>query len=378
MTRLLVFSAWVATFVFALLTFWTGYPFLVDDYGFIFQSYLADFNLLSFSYMLTQRPVAVLQSYFCYRYHVFENTKILFWIYYFFHSLGVLGIFNWLLTHLGSPALRAAYFTNQPDASAKKWQLIVPATVIATTIALYPNWYEINLMALDLPYGFGVPLLAAALYCSRQWLRILFFTLSFLSLETYIFPAYVLLLLPELAKLPGIKGKKFISNGLRASVPWFIALGSFLIVEKTIGNFTHAISYSISLKSLNLSMLGPTIKLLWTLHFYKINWVSTVLEWTALSLIVGRLLSAREKPLPIRSISFHCSISGRRPLPPLEQLFRPACDTRCNGPQGGHRWIGDLGVFNSNPKPFTQGPSAWNDHTSLSYSPRIDCLLARR
>jgi hypothetical protein len=33
---------------------------------------------------------------------------------------------------------------------------------------------------------------------------------------------------------------------------------------------------------MNFSSLGLTLKLLWTLHFYKVNWVSTGLEWGAI------------------------------------------------------------------------------------------------
>lgn len=269
-SRRSLLPAALATVLFGLCTFWTHYPFLVDDYVFVWKSYLPNFNLLVFDNLLVQRPLASLQSYLWFKFHIFERSKVLFYVYYFFHALGVIGIFHWLISCLGSDRLKRDLFN--PGIIA-----------IATVIALYPSWFELTLMALDLPFSFGVFLLALALHSKKGWIRAVLLLLCFESLEAYLFPALGLLLLPELAKYPKTDKKGLFVRCCRVSISWMIAVFAFFIIQSILNKVIHHRNYSMSFNlSQMISSAGVFLNLLCIQQFYKVNWVSTFLEWVTI------------------------------------------------------------------------------------------------
>ena len=130
-------AAGLATCIFWLLTFRSGYPFVVDDFVFLAASYRPDFGLHDFVYMLPRRPLATLINFASFKIHLFERTQFPFFAYFFVHSLGVIYIARYALERWGGVLPRS----------------VVWCVSVFVLICVYPNWYEINLMALDLPHG---------------------------------------------------------------------------------------------------------------------------------------------------------------------------------------------------------------------------------
>jgi hypothetical protein len=250
--------AMVATLIFWMLTFRTGYPFLADDHRYLVLSYRPDFGLRDFIYMLSRRPLSTVVSFIGFKYHLFEKTKLLFPLFFFLHSLGVIGIFRYCLDLLGSDEIKRF-----------EW----PVTGLAVLACLYPCWFEINLMALDLSWGLGVPLLALSLHSKKAWARWLYLFASFLCLETYFLPALALFILE--ATVHGLSKERLKRNFFI----WGSALALYLVIQKALTAQIASTEYGINFHPASVVQQGLLyFRLLWTQSFYKTNWVSTALE----------------------------------------------------------------------------------------------------
>jgi hypothetical protein len=239
-------AAGLATLVFALLTVWTHYPFLVDDYRYLWKARLPGFSPLTFDYLLVQRPLSALLDYLTFASGVLENGKWLVWVYYFLHSLGVLLIFQYVL--------------NEKIASRT-------FVIIGTIICLFPGWYEVTLLPLDLPYGLGVLFLGLALWAECAWVQTLLYTLCFFTFESYFMPALALAAL-----------RRF-----RKPAPLLIAIAIYFLTQRLlIARLGIQPKYGPSLANA-AAMAKMYFELLYFQSFYKVSWISTAVELGALA-----------------------------------------------------------------------------------------------
>lgn len=328
--------AGTSTLLFWLLTFKTGYPYLVEDYLITWKSYLPSFSLHDFLFLFAQRPLPSFINYLFYKFHIFEKTKLPFFFYFFLHSLGVIWIFRYFLYRFTFPSKHSAkssspvgqyYFQNWstrtkgqdgPTAGrvghgcpSNSGNNIAPLDCsrslfwITITLCLYPCWFEINLMALNLPYGLGTSFLALLLFQKNNYLRFFLLLLSFTCLETYILPALALLLLDSYFEHPhsqehnSEKHKTWKAYGVNTAL-WGLALLTYLALEKGLSFYFTPPTYKFGLTLQNiLSQMALYTQLLWFQSFYKVNWISTILELSVVFGISAYLLKNKKSRLLI-------------------------------------------------------------------------------
>ena len=92
--------ALVATFIFSLMAIFSQFSFLADDYIFLSRSFHLNFNLTDFGVIYVRRPLTALINYGLLKLGLFDHLKLLFCIFLFLHSVGVIQLSNWLFSSL--------------------------------------------------------------------------------------------------------------------------------------------------------------------------------------------------------------------------------------------------------------------------------------
>ena len=291
-------TAIVATLIFWLLTCWTRYPFLADDYFYAWRSYFPDFGLDRFDALMTRRPLATLLNELTFSIHIFEKTSVLFIVYFFLHCWSLITLFRLFVKR---------WFPSFPSNSSY-WIILIEITA-----CLYPDLFENNLMALNLPYTLGLFFIAWAF----RWqslvgdaypaLRIYAFQtflmwLSFCCLETWV-PAtaglWILYTCRADPERPWDK-KFFISFGFSFA---FAAIGFFL-TEVLLSHIFVATKYDLSFQIAQvLANFKTTMSLLFLHGFYKVNWPSTLFDFVGF-LILSTLAWRKYRPLILCAILF--------------------------------------------------------------------------
>lgn len=279
--------ACVATLLYFGATRFFTLPFLADDYIYLWYSNVPGYALAEYVW-LAKRPLTGLIDYFSFGSHVFEHSQLPFVAYYLLHCTGLLCIVLWIYSHFGpggrGPSSRPAWWT-------------------AGLIALaYPCFHEILYMVTAVPYSLGLFFLGVGLWQGKAWVRTLFFLASFCCLETYVLPAFFLVSL-DLIRAPkeveDREGEGEASRGrlLQRSaclVPWALGCVGYAVIYKSLGEATY-INLNLSLGGL-IRQLPLVMKLLWTIHFYKEQWIATAIEIGIYVFLSIRLGTARVLP----------------------------------------------------------------------------------
>ena len=184
-------AAIAATTVFVALTARVDFPFMADDYNHLAAAYGADPFTERFARWLNRVPVWSLVTWILFDSRVLERTWAPMYLFFFCHAVGLALISRWLHRQL----LAVPGDTEVPAQSL----LFVSSVAV---LALYPSTYEILYWPTCMPYTVGTVLLGLGLWANHPTVRAALLALSFLTLETFVLPALVLLVAPVIAGGP--------------------------------------------------------------------------------------------------------------------------------------------------------------------------------
>ena len=181
-------AAIAATTVFVALTARVDFPFMADDYHHLAAACGADRFTERFARWLNRVPVWSLVTWILFDSRVLERTWAPMYLFFFCHAVGLALISRWLHRQLlGVPG--------DTEASARPLLFVCSVTVLS----LYPSTYEILYWPTCMPYTVGAVLLGLGLWANHPAVRAALLALSFLTLETFVLPALVLLAAPAVA-----------------------------------------------------------------------------------------------------------------------------------------------------------------------------------
>ena len=180
-----------ATAVFGALTARVDFPFMADDYNHLAAAHGADCFTERFARWLNRVPVWSLVTWILFDSRVLERTWAPMYLFFLCHAVGLALISRWLHRQL----LGVARETKAPAQSL----LFVCSVAV---LSVYPSTYEILYWPSCMPYTVGAVLLGFGLWANHPAVRTALLALSFLTLETFVLPALVLLMAPVIAADP--------------------------------------------------------------------------------------------------------------------------------------------------------------------------------
>ncbi len=183
--RNVLLPAVAATALFFCLTLPVDFPFMADDYNHLAAAYDAESFVERFARWLNRVPVWSFVMWVLFGSRVLEQTWAPMYLFFFCHTLGLAATAKWLDQRL----LETGADVETPSRTA-----LFVGTICA--LALYPSTYEILYWPTCMPYAVGAALLGLGLWVNRFAVRVVLLALSFLTLETFILPALVLLAAP--------------------------------------------------------------------------------------------------------------------------------------------------------------------------------------
>jgi len=160
---------------------------------------------------------------------------------------------------------------------------------IVLVFAFYPNHYEVIYWPFAMGYIVGALLMALGLISKDIVMRSVLFCGSFLISEMFFGPAFLLLLAPVLLKteFKGRFAKTFIQNTLYELRGWFFSALLYGAVRYIFALKLGFFPYPIDLSWEHLSdAILSFQRYYWYIHFFKTNWISTILEIGAWSFVL--------------------------------------------------------------------------------------------
>ncbi len=272
-----LFAAVLATVVFAIIKGNSHFSLLGDD--FIYQSKqlfgalsLDDFNFFA------RRPVSTLITYFLFLNRVPETFQVQFLVAFFLEAYA----FTFIVEFLYPPVFK---------------RLGLSQILLLSIFMLYPCFHEVLFMNLTLAWSLGALFWALSLNQKNLFLQSVFVCLAAASLETYILPMALLplvrFLINRWSGLPADESEHHFFKKRAAS--WALGVFAFLIVRTFLLRLFPDYGYAIDL---NLGQIFAqainSFKFLWTIHFYKTYWFSTVLQLMAFTWIGMSTYRARK------------------------------------------------------------------------------------
>lgn len=277
--------ALIATFLFSLMAISSQFSFLADDYIFLSRSFNLSFNLQDFGVIYARRPLTAFVNYGLLKLGLFDHLKLLFCIFLFLHSVGLIQISNWLFS-----SVQQLNKTSSSQNTRWKYTFVI-------LLCLYPSLHEVMLWPFNLPYSLGTLFLAAMVLSSSIFMRVVWMLLAFCTLETYFVSALILPILPELLSgatlFEPLKTNRFKIHSLTWMIAFLIYLGIRWRLSSHVSIASFDLDFSLSHLVSFAKMYGSV---LWTLHFYKTSWIFSLLEWIAILVtILSFSSSTREK-----------------------------------------------------------------------------------
>ncbi len=266
-----------ATLMYGIVTSRFRFPFLADDYIFLMRSYDPHFQLKDFGNLLIQRPVFAILNFLTFKHHIFEHTQILFYVYFYLHTWGLMRLLRELVTQLDS---RRAFLVQ----SSPVWVLF------CLGLCFYSGFFEVLFMALNLPYSLGTLLLSFAWTSRKKQIRILMMSVAFCTFETYLLPALLIPWLPYVLWVPGMSAdlkKQGFQKNFESSVEWFLACLLYVGIRGLLCVWIPEGAYPFTFQPSHWFAQGwMHAQLLFTLNFYKIYWFETALFWVSIILVL--------------------------------------------------------------------------------------------
>ncbi|MEO5970865.1 MAG: hypothetical protein ABIQ95_13135 [Bdellovibrionia bacterium] len=263
--------AGLATLVFIALTWGMHFPLMADDYIFALKAYDPSFSLGAFETLLVKRPLASLVNFTLLKFDLFNSQMLGFYLFFFLHSLGLLGIIKWMSDRLNPASLQG------PVKSAGIKIGFEPFLIM---LCLYPCLHEVLYMRLSAPYSLGIVFLALMLYSTSIWSRVLWMFCAFSLFETFVIPALLLPFVPDLFDFLVRRQVPNVRKVFQHSVAWVMALGCYFILRYALSIYVPSTSYQLDFSLFHLfSQVKQNLSLLWTIHFFKEYWVLSLLEW---------------------------------------------------------------------------------------------------
>ncbi|PIT99580.1 MAG: hypothetical protein COT74_11315 [Bdellovibrionales bacterium CG10_big_fil_rev_8_21_14_0_10_45_34] len=274
-----VWPALISALLFMGLVLWIQPTFLVDDYLYLGLSYKENFGIDSFGALFSRMPVTVPMLYLIYSlqkpYLVYLAMSLMF----FFRCLGILLISRWLFEAFcglgvdkerleGISGKAAPAGTKQTDFNRMiKWSWL-----LAIVAPFWPGFYEIIYWTAASPYGIGGLLVSGFLYSRVSAIKILCLTLAFLTTESFIFLSMSLLII-------GIALKKFAPKDFF----YIVASGGlFFVVRQVLAIWYDHFPSKIDFTWIEfLDRAERSFFHIFSIEFYKVNWVATALLWLA-------------------------------------------------------------------------------------------------
>ena len=290
-SRQLIASALV---LFFLLTVFCSFPFIADDYRFLAESYGPGFSLTSFNPFVERMPVSMLLNYVLFKFHVWEKTWAVLYVFFIAHVMGFALVFKWLQGRIRTESA-AESRTPLPATATFSW----PFLAFAVLLTLNPNFYEVFYWPSAAPYMFGYLILAGALYARSGLVKsILFATTLFVS-EMFGPVLFCLLLAPYL--LTGQPVRKFSVAYLKSTLPWWAGILLYGLIRVTLMQFLPAREYHVAFTLHNLAgQFMFYLRMLFEIQFIRLNWVSSILELLGLSVLLFAI--KKERPCTLRTV----------------------------------------------------------------------------
>ena len=192
---------------------------MADDYGRLAAAYSADTLAEACGRCLSRIPVSCAANGLLFVSKIWERTWAPMYFFFFCHAAGLALIAKWLVHKAHG----------RPVESTTRSLLLLLAVAVAS---IYPSAYEPLYWPSCMAFMLGTPLLGLGLWTEHRIARSGLIALSFLSYETFVLPALVLLLIPllttkrsslsrEALRLLGVWGS---SLGLALAVRWLASL----------------------------------------------------------------------------------------------------------------------------------------------------------
>jgi hypothetical protein len=280
-----VFIAAVLSFlIFFLSTIFFSFPFAADDYSYLTRIYSPEgFSFSSFGSYIYRVPLWCLFTWGLF--HLAPSVP--------FHLFMYIAIFLYLLAF----ALLTYEIMDQLDGSQYRnsWALIA----VTIVFSLYPSHYEVLYWPTCMSYIPGLLFIALAFRLGSPWWKVFFFASSFLTSEMYVLPALAFL------NASSLKEKNLnLKTMVKRSRCWIAAIlltfGIKALIHLVAGlsfRYDLVLSPSHLLSQLKMALLGT-----WMIHFYKINYLLSLLYISGLILAFYTLL--RDRTLSSRFIYF--------------------------------------------------------------------------
>ena len=272
--RSVLLAAVAATALFFCLTLPVDFPFMADDYNHLAAAYDAESFVERFARWLNRVPVWSFVMWVLFGSRVLEQTWAPMYLFFFCHALGLAATAKWLDRRL----LETGADVETP------WRTALFVCTICA-LALYPSTYEILYWPTCMPYAVGAALLGLGLWVNRFAVRVVLLGLSFLTLETFVLPALVLLVAP--AVLRDSEGTR---EWLHPVKVWAAALIATLAVRWAVslilGPYQHVTNFD---PAHMMGKMADAFKELFHVRFFAVdtNEIATALQYGLVIVLVS-------------------------------------------------------------------------------------------
>jgi hypothetical protein len=284
--------------IFVALTLGTHFPILADDYYWMNLPFSRpDLKLTDF-YVFSRMPMSVLFCLTTLKLGIWESYPKLSLIFFFgVHSLAFGILFKAILSRWSLKENRKSIFA---------------FVGVATLFALQPNNYEIHLWHLLSTHSLGALLIALSfrpLFEAKMPSAfaltgtVLGITAGLLTYDSFLFLTSGLLGLVLILSW-GEKKEVFLSRLKVSILIGFLSIGLAVCVKATLGKMTGFLHVPAPETSflVMLQNLKTVFKFMGLIHFYKVNWILTVVEWGAIGLLVFAIVHKNYLPKKIVSL----------------------------------------------------------------------------
>jgi len=258
-----LFSAIIAFLIFIILSINFSFTYSTDDFSYLARSHSVEgLTLESFSGYVSRLPIWAIFTWIGFSSHFYDYYHFAMSFWFFIFSLS----FAYLVKEILS--ILKIQVNHEND------KYLIPIVLIP--FLLYPTHHEVLYWATDFAYVIGLSFLTLGLKSINPMLKIIFFTLSFLTSEMYVFPLFSILFIDTF----------FNRKSYQNLIIFIIVSLIYFTIRKLLIPFYGDYSVGSKLTSNFRIILGniyATIAMNFGMHFYKTIWSLTIPYWITIA-----------------------------------------------------------------------------------------------